>query len=137
MEIRFNEKDVEGSNYIPEGETEVTVAEIKNDQSKAGNAMLVVTLKDRFGREAREFFSLGDNAKWKIAQFAMATGVTKESLLSQGLKFQSLMGKKLMMVKKQSGVVHKDGKDIKQYSQEFFQVKGAQGSTKTEDEIPF
>lgn len=138
MNISFSEKDLSGGSYIPEGEHVVTVAEVKQETSKAGAPMIVVILKDRMGREAKEYFTLADNAKWKLAGFAKACGISKDVLQSQGLNIASLMGKKAMMVKKQSGVEMYQGKEKKTYDVEFFHVgEGTQAQSANSEDIPF
>lgn len=139
MVIRFSEKDLVGSNFIPEGETEVMVAQIDSGNSKGGEPMLTVVLKDRMGREAKEYFLLSDKTLWKLANFAMAGGIAKDQLAANGLEVGKLLGLRLMMVKKQVGVRDYNGKSVKDYSQEFFKLQqgAATPSAAKEDDILF
>lgn len=140
MIIRFEDKDLTENKYMPEGEHEVFVTKIEEAMSKAGNPMLVITVSDRMGRNERVYFPVSDASKWKLASFAMACGISVEALKANGLNVPHLMGKKTMLVKKQSGVEMYDGKEKKQYDVQFFKITGTQptsGSSNFDDDPLF
>jgi len=137
MIIRFSEKDLAGNSYIPVGEHEVVVAKIEEQDSKQGEKMLVVHVRDRMLREAKEYFVLTEKALWKLAGFAIACGIDKEELAANGLNVSKLMGSKLIMIKKQTGVRMYDGKEVKDYSNEYFRPQNVADKEGKEDEILF
>lgn len=136
MIIRFKDEDINDRKYIPEGETEVIISKLSDEkQSKAGNPMLTIEFSDSLGRTAIEYYSLSDNAKFKIANLALACGYTAEQLKADGLDVPKLLGKKLLMVKKQTGTEMYNDKERKVYSVEFFKSK--ESPSQTEDDIMF
>ena len=136
MIVKFNDKQLEGGNYLPEGEHEVAVVRVLAEKSKAGNDMLVVEMADRFGRGVKEYFLLDEKNLWKLAKFAAGAGFDKESLKANGLDTTQLVGRKLLAVKKQSGVRVVDGKERKEYHVEYFPAAQA-AETKPEEQLPF
>lgn len=138
MIIRFTDKDLDDNQFFPEGEHEVYIKTINQEQSKKGNQMLVVVLADKMGREEKEFFPLGDTALWKLASFAKATGLTKEELKSSGLNVPSLPGRKLLLVKSMSGVEMVDNKERKRYEKAYLPSKlQTQTQNASSDNFPF
>lgn len=123
MIIRFTDKDLEGSNFIPEGETEVVISKLETAKSKNGADMLIVHLKDRLAREEKEYFSLSEKALWKLAAFAKAAGFAQEDLKASGLNVPKLAGKHLLMVKTQVGVRRHEGKELKDYEKTFYKLQ--------------
>jgi hypothetical protein len=135
MIYKFQDKDLEGGTYLPEGEHEVAIVRCMAEKSKAGNDMLVVEMADKFGRQVKEYFLTDAKNMWKLAKFAIACGFNKESLKSVGLDTNQLPGRKLIAVKKQTGVKVVEGKEKKEFNVEFFPA--AHTEEKKEDEIPF
>ena len=137
--MTFNEQDVAGGDYLGPGEHQVFVKELNRETSKKGNPMMVVTMSDAHGRTAKEFLTLADNTKFKVARFARACGFTKEHLLQNGLSFEALLGKKLVLIKKQTGVEMVEGKERKLFEQEYVPIGGGteQAAPMDDSEIPF
>jgi hypothetical protein len=140
MIIRFNDKDLVETSYMPEGEHECVVAKLEEAKSKSGNDMLVVTLMDKVGRTEKLYFPVSDASKWKLARFAMACGIPVEALKANGLDVPNLRGKKVMILKKQSGTEMYEGKEKKRYETEFFKVNSGmqqQASSNFDDDPLF
>lgn len=140
MTIRFNDKDLEGGNFIPEGKHEVKIASIENTQSKNGDPMFVFTLKDDLGREDKERILDREDMRWKLAAFAKAAGFTKEQLKTQGLNIQTLHGKRMLMVKTHTKTEEYQGKPVKRFENDYFPLQAGlptAGTTPSSEDIPF
>lgn len=137
--VLFSEKDLESNSYLKEGVHDVFVKELSTEPSKSGNPMLTVTMSDVLGAEAREYFPLSDNAKWKLAQFAVACGIPKETLHRDGLAFGQLKGRKLTLVKKVVGKEVYDGKERNKYELSYGPAResGTQASGSFTEDLPF
>lgn len=135
MIIKFSDKDLDGGSYLPEGEHEVSIVRALAETSKAGNDMIVVEIADKFGRQLKEYFLTDAKSLWKLARFAVSCGFDKESLKNVGLDTASLVGRKMIAVKKQTGVKIFDGKEKKEFHTEFFPC--AQDKAKEEEVLPF
>lgn len=137
MIVKFNDKQLDGGNYLPEGEHEVAIIRALAEKSKAGNDMLVVEMADKFGRGVKEYFLLDEKNLWKLANFAKAAGFEKESLKTVGLDTNQLPGRKLTAIKKQTGVKVVDGKERKEFHVEYFAAANSAAETKPEEQLPF
>lgn len=139
MHLTFNDKDLEGGNWIPEGEHEVTIVGIDKGQSKAGEEMLTFTLKDRFGREEKERILTAEKNRWKLAKLAMAAGFSKDDLRANGLSIPSLSNRRLLLVKKKIGVRMYEGKERPEFSHDYFQIQSSSASPAAaqSEDIPF
>lgn len=136
MIVKFNDKQLDGGNYLPEGEHEVAVVRVLAEKSKAGNDMLVVEMADKFGRGVKEYFLLDEKNLWKLASFAKSASFDKDSLKANGLDTTQLIGRKLIAVKKQTGVRVHEGKERKEYHVEYFPTTQAADS-KADEQLPF
>jgi hypothetical protein len=81
--------------------------------------MAVITMKDSRGREAKEYL-LDGKSRFKVYNIARACGFSDEELKSGTWDTTKLKGKKLLLVKKQVGVSIWEGKEKKDYSQEYY-----------------
>jgi hypothetical protein len=133
--VKFNDKQLDGGNYLPEGEHEVSVVRCLSERSKAGNEMIVVEMADKFGRQVKEYFLVDEKNLWKLGKFAIAAGFEKETLKTVGLDTALLIGRSVIAIKKQSGVKVVDGKERKEFHVEFFPSSASEA--KAEEQLPF
>lgn len=140
MKFVFTDEDVKGgNNFLGAGEHEVTVVSVEDMQSKAGNPMTVLEFSDSLGRSAKEYIPA--TAGWKVYNIAVAAGIDPKTMAS-GSEFDPirLKGKKLLLVKTQTGVKMVEGKERKEYSQEYYSSRktgAAAGQAGVDEEIPF
>lgn len=134
--ITFNEKDF-GGNYIPVGESLVTVTKAVEQSSQAGNPVLYMELIDKYGRTGKEFLSLSDKARFRVAAFAVAAGLSKDHLLTKGLAFKDLVGRKLLMVKTITGKKVVDNKEFNEYDTQYHPAPEGTNTFSADEEIPF
>lgn len=148
--VNFSKKDIEGQEYLPEGESVCTVTKVEEIPAKSGSDMVVVTLADRLGRTARENFVLTEKALFRLARFAKACGF-QPGEIENGFDTNRLRGRKVVVIKTFSGMrTGNDGREYKDYEHSFGKVEkgsdaGAPASSSAptaggefnSDEIPF
>lgn len=138
MKMKFTKSDLEGMRFIGEGTHEVVIDSAEKQTSKNGNNMAVLTLKADDGRERKSYFALTEKAQWKIAQLALACGISENILTSGDFDFpKDVMKKRFIITVFKTGTRIVDGEEKNTYGEEFSKIIGSKEPGYDKDEIPF
>lgn len=138
MDIKFDTEDLEGGQYLGEGEHECTISAIENKLTKAKQEpMLEMTFTSVSGKSTRDWFMLVGK-KFKLAQLALATGSSKEQLLAGSFNPMMLRGRKVKVLRKITGteMYGTPPKPTNKYENDYL-PSGQQQTAASSEEIPF
>lgn len=141
MHITFdNDKDLNGSTFLPEGTHTVTITGTQDTTSHSGNPMTVVVMTDALGRTCAD--RLVATAKWKFALLGKAIGMSKELLKAEGLNTANLQGCQLTVVREKDGTTwtNDEGKTFDNLKTSYVPAESTTAtgtSNEMTDDIPF
>lgn len=130
-----DESDLEGNTFLGTGEHDVTITKVEDGKSSTGNPMVTFTFSDAHGRTFQERCSSA--AKWKFGEIAMAVGMTKQYLMTEGLETDQLVGSPLKVLREKDGTYTNNKGEVRDNIKTTYLAGPQTTNQATEDDFGF